>query len=192
MSAPPILYFDLGSPYAYLAFERAPAVLGVKPELRPVLLGAVFARRGFGSWSATPGRGTRVAEIEERAARYGLPPVCWPPGWPADGLRAMRAAVWADREGRLEPFVRCVFAAQFAEGADISSDAVLAACAAQAGLDGAQLAEAVARREVKQDLRERTDAAWERGVRGIPSIAVGASIFYGDDQLELAAGVISA
>ena len=44
----PTLFYDLGSPYAYLAVERAPAVLGVKPRLEPVLVGGIFALRGHG------------------------------------------------------------------------------------------------------------------------------------------------
>ena len=187
-----LLYFDLGSPYAYLAAERAPEVLGVVPELRPVLLGAVFARRGFGSWSATPGRGKRMAEIEARAERYGLPPLRWPVRWPADGLAAMRAAVWAEREGRLGAFARAVFRAQFAQGGDIGELGLLAACAQEAGLPGGELAEAIGRAEIKQELRDRTDAAWQAGVRGVPTIAVGSSIFYGDDELERAAALLAA
>jgi 2-hydroxychromene-2-carboxylate isomerase len=188
----PILYFDLGSPYAYLAFARAPAVLGAEPELCPILLGAVFARRGFGSWSATEARAGRIAEIEARAQRYGLPALRWPPGWPADGLAAMRAAVWSQREGRLGEFTRAVFAAQFAEGGDIADLALLEDCARAAGLPGGELADAISRAEIKQELRDRTDAAWDAGVRGVPSIAVGSSLFFGDEQMELAAALIAA
>jgi 2-hydroxychromene-2-carboxylate isomerase len=188
---PARLYFDLGSPYAYLASERAAEVLGSEPELCPILLGAVFARRGFGSWSATPARASRIAEIEARAGRYGLPPLRWPEGWPGDGLPAMRAAVWAGREGRLAAFARTVFRAQFAEGADIGDVSLLAACARDVGLPGAQLAEAVQRPEIKEELRERTEVAWEAGVRGVPSIAAGSSMFYGEDQMELAAALLA-
>jgi 2-hydroxychromene-2-carboxylate isomerase len=188
----PLLYIDLGSPYAYLATERAPAVLGADLELRPILLGAVFARRGFGSWSATPARAGRVAEIEARAERCGLPPLRWPEGWPSDGLAAMRAAVWGAREGRLPEFARAVFRAQFAEGGDIGDLGLLAACAQDAGLPGGELPEALSRPEIKQELRDRTDAAWDAGVRGVPSIAVGSSLFYGEDQLELAGALLAA
>jgi 2-hydroxychromene-2-carboxylate isomerase len=99
MMVPPVLYFDLGSPYAYLAVARAAGVLGCEPELEPVLLGAIFRMRGWGSWSDGPERETRIADIEERARRCGLPPLQWPAGWPGDGLAAMRAATWAKREG---------------------------------------------------------------------------------------------
>ena len=81
-----ILYFDLGSPYAYLAVERAERVLGAKPELKPILLGAIMKRRGYGSWAFTEERDDRIADLQDRARRYGLPPLVWPDGWPSNGL----------------------------------------------------------------------------------------------------------
>jgi 2-hydroxychromene-2-carboxylate isomerase len=191
-SIAPVLYFDLGSPYAYLAFERAPAVLGGGVRLEPVLLGAIFARRGFGSWSATPAREQRVAELESRARSYGLPAFRWPREWPADGLKAMRAATWAGRAsaGTGEAFARAVFRRQFAEGADIADVSLLRECASEAGLDAEKLDSALLDDEIKRLLRESTDAAWEAGVRGVPSVKVGDAVFYGDDQLELAAAAL--
>jgi 2-hydroxychromene-2-carboxylate isomerase len=178
------LYFDLGSPYAYLAVARAERVLGRPPVLRPVLLGAIFRARGYGSWAGTAQREPRVAEIEARAERYGLPPIAWPPGWPLDGLAAMRACVWADGLGELDAFVDAVYRHEFVSGEDTSSVDVLAAIAGEVGLPGDSLAGAVASDPVKLRLREVTDAAWERGVRGIPTFAVGPTLIYGDDQLE--------
>ena len=190
-SRTPVLYFDLGSPYAYLAVERAESVLGQAPELEPVLLGAIFARRGFGSWSATSARELRVQEIEARARRYGLAPLAWPSVWPANGLRAMRWAVWAKQRGALEQFAKAVFRKQFAEAADIASSQVLGACAEQAGLSAPEALAAAERNAVKQALREATDAAWDAGARGVPALAVDGAIFYGDDQLELAAAALA-
>jgi 2-hydroxychromene-2-carboxylate isomerase len=188
----PVLYFDLGSPYAYLALERAGAVLGAQPTLEPVLLGAIFAQRGYGSWSATPARDGRVAEIEARAVRYGLPALRWPIVWPADGLRAMRCATWAKRAGAVEEFARGVFRRQFAEAADISDPAVLRAAAADAGLDAEEMMRVAALGPIKDALREATQRAWDCGVRGVPSLRVDQRVFYGDDQLELAASAIEA
>lgn len=186
-----LLYVDLGSPYAYLAFERAPAVLGIEPELGPVLLGAIFARRGFGSWAGTPARAARIAELHERAARYGLPPLLWPQVWPGDGLAAMRCLTWAAQEGAAARFARAVFRAEFGSGADIADAAVLAAAAEEAELDPAAMATAIRSAEVKRALRAATDAAWETGVRGVPSLAVPGALLYGDDQLELGAAALA-
>jgi 2-hydroxychromene-2-carboxylate isomerase len=186
-----LMYFDLGSPYAYLALSRAESVLGLRPELQPVLLGAIFARRGFGSWARTEAREGRVAEIEQRARRYGLPPVRWPIGWPGDGLVAMRCATWACERGRGEAFARAVFERQFVEGEDIADLEMLLACARDAELDAEALRGELGRSAVKDSLREATDRAWDAGVRGVPTLRVGESLFYGDDQLELAAEALA-
>jgi 2-hydroxychromene-2-carboxylate isomerase len=180
------LYFDLGSPYAYLAVARAEKVLGAAPVLRPVLLGAIFQARGYGSWSLTAQRDLRVAEIERRAEEYGLPPLRWPPAWPPNGLVAMRAAVWAQEQGGLDEFVHAVFAHEFAQGEDIARREKLIAIAGEAGLPGAELDAALDSQGIKDRLRTLTNEAWERGVRGVPTIAVGSTLIYGDDQLEQA------
>ena len=191
MRSGPKLYFDLGSPYAYLALERAESVLGVRPELQPILLGAIFAKRGFGSWAATAARDGRVAEIESRAARYGLPPLRWPAVWPANGLQAMRCATWAARQGAAEEFARAVFRKEFAEGGDISQPELLLECVEEVGLEADDAVRAISSPDIKNALRDATEAAWELGVRGVPSVAVGEAIFFGDDQLELAAAALS-
>jgi 2-hydroxychromene-2-carboxylate isomerase len=188
MAAPPLLFYDLGSPYAYLAVARAERVLGTPPELRPVLLGAIFAVRGHGSWSATPRREAGMAEVERRAAAYGLPPLRWPADWPPNTLAAMRAAVWAEREGRGAPFAHAAFRRAFAEGADLADPRVLADIATAVGLDGTALAGAIAARNVKDDLRARTEAALDLGVRGVPTLAIGDRLLYGDDRLDEASG----
>lgn len=181
-----LLYFDLGSPYAYLACSRAANILGATPELEPVLLGAIFRMRGHGSWASTAEREARMSEVEQRARRYGLPSLRWPADWPGDGLAAMRAATWAKREGRLPAFVRAAFHAEFAQGASIADMGVLAACAQEAGLEAAALERAIASPDIKDELRRATEAAWAIGVRGIPTLRVAERLYYGDDRLEIA------
>src|SRR3954447_3386012 len=182
----PTLYFELGSPYSYLAAERAGSVLGVEPTLSPLVLGAIFKRRGWGSWRWTDERAAGMAEVERRAREYGLPPVVWPEGWPSNTLSAMRACVWADSRD----FVLAAYRAAFVEGRDLSDLSVVAAVASSVGLDGGQLEAAVADPAIKEALRESTDAAWELGVSGAPTLAVDGRLFYGDDQLEAAAAAL--
>jgi 2-hydroxychromene-2-carboxylate isomerase len=128
-----------------------------------------------------------MAEIEERARRYGLPPIRWPSGWPANGLEAMRCAAWVKRLGLVDGFARAVFREQFVGGADISRRRLLLDCVEEVGSSAKEAERGIELPQVKAALREATDLAWEVGVRGVPSLRVGDSIFYGDDQLELAA-----
>lgn len=187
-SAPaPRLYYDLGSPYSWLTFERIEEVMGAGVRLEPILIGGIFQVRGWGSWSQTESRRENVEEIERRAAGYGIGPVEWPENWPDNTLLAMRCAIWAEASGSLETFTKIAFRSAFRKGLDLSDSEVLAGIAEQADLEPSAMLAAAESREVKDELRERTDRAWALGVAGAPSVAVGGRIFYGDDQLELAA-----
>jgi 2-hydroxychromene-2-carboxylate isomerase len=180
------LYYDLASPYAYLAFARAADVLGAAPALQPVLAGAIFAHRGYGSWAHMETREANVAEVERRAAAYGLPPIAWPPSWPPNSLNAMRAVVWAQRErGAGAAFSRAAFHAAFAQGADLGDVAALERIAEATGLgDGAALRDGIADPAVKTELREATDSAIARGVGGVPTVETAdGRLLFGDDRL---------
>jgi 2-hydroxychromene-2-carboxylate isomerase len=180
------LYYDLGSPYAYLSVERAATVLPTPPRLQPVLAGAIFNHRGHGSWGHTDTRAANQAEIEARAVRYGLPPIQWPPGWPPNTLQAMRAIVWAQQaHGAGDAFARAAFRAAFAEGADLGDPATLTAIADRTGLPATDLAAGIADPAVKDALRAATGAAIALGVRGIPTLATdNGRLLVGDDRLE--------
>jgi 2-hydroxychromene-2-carboxylate isomerase len=182
------LYYDLGSPYAYLSVERAAAVLGTAPRLQPVLAGAIFNHRGHGTWGHTDARAANQAEIEARAARYGLPPIQWPPGWPPNTLQAMRAAVWAQRaHGAGDAFARTAFRVAFADGADLGDLTALITIADHAGLPANDLPAGIADPTIKDALRAATDTAITLGIRGIPTLALAdGRLLFGDDRLEKA------
>ena len=111
-------YYDLGSPYAYLSAERISGLFTAagleQPEWQPILLGGLFRHFDRGSWALTEARAEGIAEIEERAARYGLPPLVWPDPWPGEMLMAMRVATFAKQTGRTVSFSLAAFRQQFA------------------------------------------------------------------------------
>ncbi|HYH53632.1 MAG TPA: DsbA family protein [Solirubrobacterales bacterium] len=188
MSARATFYFDLGSPYAYLSAERISGLFSEaeleQPEWQPVLLGGLFGRFDRGSWSATPARADGMAEIERRAAAYGLPPVHWPQPWPGNSLVAMRAATFAKQTGRTVAFALAAFRQAFAAGRDLTDvDNVMIAGAA-CELHPRALLKAVETDIVKGALREATDRAGDLGVEGVPAVVVDGEVFWGDDRLE--------
>jgi 2-hydroxychromene-2-carboxylate isomerase len=189
MTAAPRLFVDADSPYAYLAAERAADVLGVEPVWEPVLLGAIFAARGSGSWAETAARSDGMREVERRALAYGLPPVRWPEPWPGNMLLAMRAATAAALLGADagRAFLLAALRAGFRDGRDLSDPAAVLDVALTAGLEGDALLAAAADPGVKAALRERTEQAIALGVVGVPTVLVGSEAFWGDDRLEDAA-----
>jgi 2-hydroxychromene-2-carboxylate isomerase len=181
-------YYDLGSPYAYLSAERISGLFTAaeleQPEWQPILLGGLFRRFDRGSWAETAARAEGMAEIERRAAAYGLPPLAWPVPWPGNGLVAMRAATFAKQTGRTVAFSLAAFRQAFAAGRDLSDFDNVAIAAAACELHPRALLKAVETEAVKGALREATDRAGDLGVEGVPAVVVGDEVFWGDDQLE--------
>lgn len=184
---PATLYFDLGSPFVYLAVERLDRFDFGEVTWRPVSLGALFKVTGRSSWGVSPARAGGMADIEARARAYGLPPIRWPEGWPSNYLQANRACIVAEEQGRLEAFVRASLRVAFVDGADLGHEAAWAGPARQVGLDPAHVLARSTEPEVKLRLREYTEGAHAAGVIGVPTLRIGERLFWGDDQLEAAA-----
>jgi len=179
-------YFDLGSPYAYLAVERLPALLPEPVAWQPVLLGGLFKLNGRSSWALGDyqRRQTGMAEIEHRAQHYGLPAVRWPDPWPSDYLYAMRVATFAFAVGRGRELCTRALRDAFQRGLDLSIAAHVLDAAEHVGLDRSEAHAATQDPQIKRALRDATDAAHDLGVFGVPTIAIDDELFWGDDRLE--------
>jgi 2-hydroxychromene-2-carboxylate isomerase len=185
---PAVFYFDYSSPHAYLAAMRIGDVLPAA-TWRPIAFGILIREIGKVPWSLRPGREAGMREIEERALARGLPPVRWPPGWPdkSYSLLPLRVAVAAEAHGRLEAFSVEVYRLMFAEGQTLTEPAPVIDAAAAVGLNPDAVAVRLENPDIKARLRTYTDEAIARGVTGVPTVAVGGALFWGDDLLDAAA-----
>lgn len=179
-------YFDVVSPFAYLQWktrERLAGIVRLRPV--PVVLGALLAHwEQKGPAEIPPKRWHTYRASQWRAEKLGIK-FRYPPAHPFNPIAALRLIVAC---GASEAAVDALFDAAFGAGRDVSDPAVLAEIGAALGVG--DVAEAIARPEVKQRLRENTDAAIARGVFGVPTIVVGGEIFWGEDTAEMLAAYI--
>lgn len=193
MSDAPVFFFDLASPYSYLASTRVDAMLGSDVHWQPILVGALHKHYRRASWGATPAlRAAGVAEIEERARAYAIPPIVWPDPYPANTLMAMRAATWARDRGEPRAFAQAAFRMAFCEGIDLSARSAVLRAAEHAGLEPAELDAALDDAQLKRALREANDAAIAQGVYGVPTFDAGGLLWWGDHLLPAAAAAARA
>jgi 2-hydroxychromene-2-carboxylate isomerase len=183
---PPVFYFAAMSPYSWFAAER---IGGLLPEARwePVFAGGLFRSAGRKSWGLDERREENISVCERRALEYGLGPISWPQPWPTNDVHVARAMTYAADRGLLQEYGLAAMRAAFREGADLEHREVLLDLAPGAGLPEDELGEALEDPEVKAQLRAATDGAHELGVIGVPTVAVGEQLFWGDDRLEEAA-----
>jgi 2-hydroxychromene-2-carboxylate isomerase len=185
-----VFYYDFNSPYAYLAAERISGLFAEagleQPEWQPISFGHVLKETGRRPWSFEGEKRANLAEIERRATERGLPKVVYPKGWPIENysLNPVRAAIYAKEAGRVVSFSLACFRQVFAGGRDMSDvDNVLIAAAA-CELHPNAVLKGIETQSVKDKLRNATEEALARGLVGIPTVAVGDELFWGDDQLE--------
>jgi 2-hydroxychromene-2-carboxylate isomerase len=198
MSERAIFYYDFNSPYSYLAAERISGLFAEaemeQPEWQPISFGHLLRTTGRRPWSLPPEGPDpdHLAEVQRRADERGLPKVVYPEGWPIENysLNPIRAAIYAKESGRVVSFTLACFRQVFAAGRDMSDiDNVLIAAAA-CELHPKAVTKGIETQSVKDKLRAATDEAIARGVEGIPTVAGGDKLFWGDDKLEEAVAAL--
>ena len=176
---------DFVSPYAYLAFEELPRALqGLSYEVRyqPVLFAALLNAHGQrGPAEIAPKRDWIYRHALWQAEVLGIP-MQMPAAHPFNPLALLRLAWACARQGSPNRYVcetvfRHVWRAEGAAADDADRLAQLTA----------QLAPArdPAGAEVKQALKQATDAAQAAGVFGVPTFSVDGRLFWGLDALPM-------
>jgi 2-hydroxychromene-2-carboxylate isomerase len=182
-------YYDFNSPYAWLAAERLEDFVP-GAEWRPVAFAILLDRLGqLDARLTNLNTAPIVEEVGGRVSERGLPAFAPPDVWPVGSwsLTPLRAALVAEELGRQREFGLAAFRKSFVESRPLAElDNVLAA-AADAGLDPDEIAAGIRRDDIKERLKATTAEALERGVTGIPTVAIGDELFWGDDRLEEAA-----
>jgi 2-hydroxychromene-2-carboxylate isomerase len=192
-----IFYYDFSSPYSYLAAERISGLFAEaglqQPEWQPISFGHILQATGREPWSFEEDRRAHFAEIQRRADERGLPKVVYPEGWPVENysLNPIRAAIYAKESGRVVSFSLACFRQVFAGGKDMSDTDNVVIAAAACELHPNAVLKGIETQSVKRKLRDATDEALARGIVGIPTVAVGDELFWGDDRLEEAVGAAS-
>lgn len=175
-------FFDIASPYTYLAATQMDAIherTGVPVRWRPFLLGGVYQSTGNKPpMIATPAKGPfMLADLTRWAKRYRVPFVFEPSLFPLNSLGVMRAITACPEEHRAQA-AKKLFHAYWGEGRNPNSPDVLTECL------GADATARASEQRVKDELRATTDEAARRGAFGAPTIFVGSEMFFGNDRLD--------
>jgi 2-hydroxychromene-2-carboxylate isomerase len=190
--AQPVFYFDFNSPYAYLAAARIDDFVP-DAEWRPIAFPILLHQLGRLEHVLQRDFPNVLPEVRARAAARGLPPVEPPPGWPVESwsLAPLRATVFAAEQGAEREFARTAFDKVFVESRSLVDPDTLRDVAAEAGLEPDEVLAAIERPDIKQRLKDQTNAAVERGITGIPTFEIGDELYWGDDHLEEAAAALA-
>jgi 2-hydroxychromene-2-carboxylate isomerase len=183
-------WLDPISPYSYLAFERLPeafAGLSYSVAYRPIVFGALLKHHEHkGPAEIEPKRAWTFRQVHWLAHRAGIA-LDTPARHPFNPIALSRLA-WATAADGATPnrFVcETILRHVWIGGVDAEDPARLAALRRQLAprLDPAG-------DEVKQRLRDATDAAIAAGLFGVPTLGIDDKRFWGYDALDMAAAFI--
>lgn len=188
-------FYDLSSPWTYLAFTNLSGVIartGCGATLRPILVGGVFNAVNPAVYAARERSDNRRMThswkvLKDWAALAGVE-MNFPSQYhPAKSVNAMRmACALAGDPPALTAFTRAAFESYFGAQENLDDPNMLIAVANRVGLDGAAIRDASQSDAVKALLRANTDELIARGGYGSPTIFVDRTdMYFGNDQLPL-------
>ncbi len=188
MSQPIEFFFDIGSPYSYLAatqIDEVAARAGTEAIWKPFLLGAVFKAVGNTMPAKVKPKGAWMfQDLGQWADHYGVP-FQMSSHFPINSLLAQRALVAARHvdADRVSAFALTLFRDYWAEDVDVSEADAVVDAAGRSGFDGANVVELASDQAIKDELRALTEEAVERGAFGAPTFFVGEQMLWGNDRL---------
>jgi 2-hydroxychromene-2-carboxylate isomerase len=164
-------FFDLGSPYTYLAAERADRGFALL-DWQPVRSAA----------SPEPFGDDAREQIAARADELSLPLV-WVPEQPLYVPRAMRVATLAAERGTAAEFVLAATRLTFAGSFDIEDPQILAVAGHAAGIETADVLLAAEETGRAAAMHRSADVLRAAGATHLPAVRVGGALFCGEERL---------
>ena len=181
-------YFDLGSPYSYLAYYRLLQIAEqqeIQVVYKPILLGGVFKATGNRSPIEIPVKGAYSILDIQRWAEYYHIPMQMNPHFPMNTLTLMRilTGVQLLHLEKFEQVLKLLFDAMFGTPQNLNEPTVLAEVLKPSGFSVEDIMSMVQSEVVKQKLITETEQAIQRGIFGAPTFFVGDEMYWGQDRL---------
>ncbi len=175
------LYFNFRSPYCYIASKT---LFQVFDEFHTNLIW-----RPLGGWTgrSSPDRAkVKVPLTRQDVARItkkmGIP--MNPPPMTTEPTKAGAGSLLAEQKGVLRPYLVEMMRAEWSYGLDIGDSEVILNVGDKAGLDRAELTQAIESPANLAQLEKNWEEAQTLGVIGVPTFVIGEDIFWGSDRIE--------
>jgi 2-hydroxychromene-2-carboxylate isomerase len=180
-------YFDFLSPFSYFSWILT-RKLRTNPDyqfhLKPVVMGTLFNHWGIkGPGEIAPKRLQMLKQCFQFAAvnQIDFTP---PKSHPFNPLYSLRLATFSCAGEVQNAVIEALWQACWAQGVNIGEPDIVKIILNKAMLNGEALLEKTFTKEVKQELKNNTQEAIDRGVFGVPSFFHNDELYWGIDNIE--------
>ena len=98
----------------------------------------------------------------------------------------MRGVLIAEEDGIANNYINKIFEAMWVSGLNLNDQEVIDKLLKNLEINPKTFSLRLSNQNLKDDLKKRTQAAYEKGVFGAPTFVVNNKVFWGQDRLEYA------
>ncbi|WP_440910450.1 2-hydroxychromene-2-carboxylate isomerase [Candidatus Pelagibacter sp.] len=178
-------YFDIISPYAYIAYKKILKINNVDFKLKPILLGGLHNLAGITAPAFNKYKMKNMQNDCELVAKKNNISFKWNSKFPINSLSIMRGYLCVD-VSKKEQYLNSFFEAYWKEDIDLSNEENIKILLKKLKIDENDFFNSINNQEIKDKLKELTQEAFQKEVFGAPTFIVNNKIFWGQDRLEYA------
>ena len=180
-------YFDISSPYSYLAHEqikRFEKENKIKVNYMPILLGGIHQLANITAPGLNPSRAKHMIKDLKICADWFKVKFQFNRYFPLKTVNIMRGALVAEKEGFLNNYVDQFYKAAWVDSLNLNDGKILERFIKNMDINPKSFIEKLSDQKIKDDSKTKTNNAFKKGVFGAPTFIVGSKMFFGQDRLE--------
>ena len=178
-------YFDIISPYAYIAYKKILKINNVDFKLKPILLGGLHNLAGITAPAFNKYKMKNMQNDCELVAKKNNINFKWNSGFPINSLSIMRGYLCVN-DNKKEEYLNSFFEAYWKEDLDLSNEENIKILLKKLKINENDFFNSISNQDIKDKLKQLTQEAFEKEVFGAPTFIVNNKIFWGQDRLEYA------
>jgi 2-hydroxychromene-2-carboxylate isomerase len=189
MTKPIDFYFDFVSPYTFISFQQIKNLKfkqDFKFRLKPVLLGGLHNLHKITAPAFIPAKAKfMIRDCKMLSDKYKIS-FKFNSYFPINTVNLMRGVLIAEEDGIEHQYIEKMFEALWIGGLNLNDQTIIDKVLKNLGINPKTFALRLSNQNVKDELKKRTQDAFEKGIFGAPTFFVNNKVFWGQDRLEFA------
>ena len=180
-------YFDIISPYSYLAHKKIITLREKKINFnyKPILVGGLHNLQGITAPAFIKSKLNHMINDCILFAKKDSIEFIWNSKFPINSLSLMRGYLFIENDKK-ELYLDIMFDSYWKDNLDLSKEENLIKLLKKCNIDENVFLEGIKDPEIKDELKSVTKEAHDKDIFGAPTFVVNNKIFWGQDRLEFA------
>ena len=181
-------YFDIISPYSYIAHKKIQKIKEQQKIIfnyKPILLGGLHNQAGISAPAFNKYKMKNMQSDCELVSKKNNISFKWNSKFPINSLSIMRGYLSVE-DSQKEDYLNIFFNAYWRDNLDLSSEKEFSKLLENLKIDSKIFFDKITQQSIKDTLKQFTNDAFEKEVFGAPTFIVNNKIFWGQDRLEYA------